>query len=682
MSTKFKTIITTAGAEKLAAATVPGGKKVNITVMAVGDGGGTLPEPNAGQTKLINEVWRHALNKISQDSRNSNYIVAELVIPPEVGGFWMRELGLYDDEGALIAVANMAESYKPELAEGSGRAQTCRMVIIVSSIASVELSIDSTMVMATQDYVDDKLAEHEKSRNHPDATLNEKGFVQLSSVTDSTSEALAATPKAVKAAYDLANGKYTAQDASTAQKGIVQLNSATDSSDETQAATPKAVKIAMDNANARLAKERNGGDIPNKPLFVQNIGLQDTVNKAAGSLQKDQNLNDIPDKAKARSALQLGTAATLDATTSRNDNTLGRVLKVGDRNLGVTVITASRGFNFNSYEFAAGETLFIETNSAINFPQGMPEFANTYVYVNVIGIRDSGNDCALLLSRYDTNISYLAWRIHETNTSINWRVLKIPTAAADIAAIPKDPIGTIGINGRMASADTPGWWLVSVDNAETVADFPKYPNGNRLYSYGFMFVARSGNVWLQQYFSHTGASASRQTWNGDMSEQTPWVIDYNTANKPTASDVGALPITGGGLNGNLGIGTDNALGGNSIVLGDNDTGFKQNGDGILDVYANSAHVFRFLPGSVESAVPLKVSGVEVATQAWVLQNFVQNIDLTAPAEVGFRDGWGYPRGTDGAAMYNFNMVGGSSNVGNFIIRYTRKCVNNNWYVIN
>ena len=288
MSTKFKTIITTAGAEKLAAATVPGGKKVNITVMAVGDGGGTLSEPNAGQTKLINEVWRHALNKISQDSRNSNYIVAELVIPPEVGGFWMRELGLYDDEGALIAVANMAESYKPELAEGSGRAQTCRMIIIVSSIASVELSIDSTMVMATQDYVDDKLAEHEKSRNHPDATLNEKGFVQLSSATDSTSEALAATPKAVKAAYDLASGKYTAQDASTAQKGIVQLSSATDSASEELAATSKTVKIAMDNANARLAKERNGGDIPNPALFVQNIGLQETVNKAAGAVQRSE----------------------------------------------------------------------------------------------------------------------------------------------------------------------------------------------------------------------------------------------------------------------------------------------------------------------------------------------------------------------------------------------------------
>ena len=366
----------------------------------------------------------------------------------------------------------------------------------------------------------------------------------------------------------------------------------------------------MDNANARLAKERNGADIPNPPLFVQNIGLQDTVNKAAGALQKDQNLNDIPDKAQARNALQLGTAATLDATTSRNDNTLGRVLKVGDRNLGVTVIPASRGFNFNSYEFAAGETLFIEVNAAINFPAGMPEFANTFVYVNVIGIRDSGNDCALLLSRYDTNISYLAWRIHEANTSINWRVLKIP-AAADIGAIPKDPIGTIGNNGRMASADSPGWWLVSLDKPETVADFPKYPNGNRLYSYGFMFVARSGNVWLQQYFSHTGASASRQTWNGDMSERTPWVIDYSTANPPPATDLSAY-----------------------------------------------------------------------ATQQWVLQNFVQNIDLTAPSEFQFWDGRGYMRPTDGAAMYNFSMVGGSSNVGWIQIRYTRKQVNNTWYVIN
>ncbi|HFL8536470.1 phage tail protein [Escherichia coli] len=248
MSTKFKTVITTAGAAKLAAATVPGGKKVNLSAMAVGDGNGKLPVPDAGQTKLVHEVWRHALNKVSVDNKNKNYIVAELVVPPEVGGFWMRELGLYDDAGTLIAVSNMAESYKPELAEGSGRAQTCRMVIIVSNVASVELTIDASTVMATQDYVDNKIAEHEQSRRHPDATLTEKGFTQLSSATNSTSEKLAATPKAVKAAND--------------------------------------------NANSRLAKNQNGADIQDKSAFLDNIGVTSlTFMKNNGEMPVDADLN-------------------------------------------------------------------------------------------------------------------------------------------------------------------------------------------------------------------------------------------------------------------------------------------------------------------------------------------------------------------------------------------------------
>ncbi|MEN4874572.1 tail fiber protein, partial [Kosakonia cowanii] len=195
------------------------------------------------------------LNKISQDNKNKNYIVAELVIPPETGGFWLREMGLYDDTGTLVAISNMAESYKPKLEEGSGRAQTLRMVIILSDLASVELSIDATTVMASQDYVDSKLLEHEQSRRHPDATLSAKGFTQLSSATDSPSETLAATPKAVKAVYDLASAKYTAQDATTASKGIVQLSSATGSTAETLAATPKAVKAAYDLASAKYTAQ-------------------------------------------------------------------------------------------------------------------------------------------------------------------------------------------------------------------------------------------------------------------------------------------------------------------------------------------------------------------------------------------------------------------------------------------
>ncbi|EMA4254287.1 phage tail protein [Escherichia coli] len=248
---KFKTVITDTGAKKLAQAAAPDGKPVRLTHMAVGDGGGTLPTPDSKQTRLVHEVWRHTVNRIILDATHQNRIIAELVIPPETGGFWIREIGVFDEHGDLIAVGNTAESYKPAVAEGSGRAQTFRTILTVSSTATVALTVDNTMVMATVDYVDDKLKEHEQSRRHPDASLTAKGFVQLSSATNSVSETQAATPKAVKAAYDLANAKYTAQDATTAQKGIVQLSSATNSTSETLAATSKAVKAVMDETNKK-----------------------------------------------------------------------------------------------------------------------------------------------------------------------------------------------------------------------------------------------------------------------------------------------------------------------------------------------------------------------------------------------------------------------------------------------
>ncbi|EES8408961.1 phage tail protein [Escherichia coli] len=269
---KFKTIITDTGAKKLAQAAAPDGNPVHLTHMAVGDGGGTLPTPDSKQTRLVHEVWRHTVNRVILDATHQNRIIAELVIPPETGGFWIREIGVFDEHGDLIAVGNTAESYKPAVAEGSGRAQTFRTILTVSSTATVALTVDNTMVMATVDYVDNKLKEHEQSRCHPDASLTAKGFVQLSSATNSDSETLAATPKAVKVAYDLANGKYTAQDATTARKGLVQLSSATNSTSETLAATSNAVKAAYDNAEKRLQKAKNGEDISDKDTFTKNIG--------------------------------------------------------------------------------------------------------------------------------------------------------------------------------------------------------------------------------------------------------------------------------------------------------------------------------------------------------------------------------------------------------------------------
>ncbi|HAI2667629.1 TPA: phage tail protein [Escherichia coli] len=305
---KFKTIITDTGAKKLAQAAAPDGNPVRLTHMAVGDGGGTLPTPDSKQTRLVHEVWRHTVNRVILDATHQNRIIAELVIPPETGGFWIREIGVFDEHGDLIAVGNTAESYKPAVAEGSGRAQTFRTILTVSSTATVALTVDNTMVMATVDYVNDKLKEHEQSRRHPDASLTAKGFVQLSSATNSTSEALAATPKAVKAAYDLANGKYTAQDATTARKGLVQLSSATNSDSETLAATPKAVKAAYDLANGKytaqdattarkgLVQLSSATNSDSETLAATSKAVKSAYDNAEKRLKKDQNGADIPGK--------------------------------------------------------------------------------------------------------------------------------------------------------------------------------------------------------------------------------------------------------------------------------------------------------------------------------------------------------------------------------------------------
>ncbi|WP_145551764.1 phage tail protein [Yersinia mollaretii] len=212
MTARFFALLTNIGAAKLANATALG-TRLEITQMAVGDGGGTLPTPNPAQTQLVNEQRRAALNTLSVDPINTSQIIAEQVIPEAEGGWWIREIGLLDKDGDLVAIANCAETYKPLMQEGSGRTQTIRVILIVSSTAAVTLKIDPSVVLATRKYVDDKvievkqyadqlLADHEKSRNHPDASKTEKGFVKLSSATTSDSEALAATPKAVKTVAD------------------------------------------------------------------------------------------------------------------------------------------------------------------------------------------------------------------------------------------------------------------------------------------------------------------------------------------------------------------------------------------------------------------------------------------------------------------------------------------------
>ncbi|EGH3438641.1 phage tail protein, partial [Salmonella enterica] len=392
---KFKTIITDYGKQRLIAAMSPGGTKLTLTQMAVGDGGGNPTNPDTTSTALVNEVWRAAVNSVSVDKTHSNIIIVELLIPAEVGGFWVREAGIYDEFNKLVAICSLPASEKPLLEQGSGRAQTVRMTLIVSDTSIVNITIDSTTIMATNEYVDNSLEEHEKSRNHPDATLTDKGFTKLYS-------------------------------------GVTSI-------DETMAATPKAVKIAMDNASARLAKERNLADLTNIPL--------------------------------ARQSLQLGNSATLNVGTTAN-----------------TV--------------AAGDDSRI--TGAMQKSQNGADIPNKPLFLQNVGLTE--------------------------------------TVEQARNAVPS----TRKVNGKALTTD----------------------------------------ITL------------------------------------TSGDIGALPVTGGKLNGPLGIGTDNALGGNSIVLGDNDTGFKQDGDGILGIYANNA-----LVGYIDNS-GLHMS-VDVLTNGAVRAGNAKKLSLTS-----------------------------------------------------
>ncbi|HIC3092069.1 TPA: phage tail protein, partial [Salmonella enterica] len=419
----------------------------------VGDGGGNPTNPDTTSTALVNEVWRAAVNSVSVDKTHSNIIIVELLIPAEVGGFWVREAGIYDEFNKLVAICSLPASEKPLLEQGSGRAQTVRMTLIVSDTSIVNITIDSTTIMATNEYVDNSLEEHEKSRNHPDATLTDKGFTKLYS-------------------------------------GVTSI-------DETMAATPKAVKIAMDNASARLAKERNLADLTNIPLARQSLQLGNsatlnvgtTANTVAagddsritGAMQKSQNGGDIPDK--KQFARNIGAAVAFS----------GGIAIGGDANPWTTA------------EFI----VWLESQGAFNHPYWMCKGSWSYAENKVITDTGCGNIC-------------LAGAVIEVMGVRGAMTIRVTT-----------PTTTLG--GGVASAQ-----FTYIDNGEG-------------YSPG-------------------------------------WRRDFNTINKPTAGDVGALPITGGRINGALGIGTDNALGGNSIVFGDDDTGFKWHSDGVLGIYANNALV--------------------------------------------------------------------------------------------
>ncbi|EMV8018397.1 phage tail protein [Salmonella enterica] len=359
---KFKTIITDYGKQRLIAAMSPGGTKLTLTQMAVGDGGGNPTNPDTTSTALVNEVWRAAVNSVTVDKKHPNIIIVELLIPAEVGGFWVREAGIYDEFNKLVAICSLPASEKPLLEQGSGRAQTVRMTLIVSDTSIVNITIDSTTIMATNEYVDNSLEEHEKSRNHPDATLTEKGFTKLYS-------------------------------------GVASI-------DETMAATPKAVKIAMDNASARLAKERNLADLTNIPLARQSLQLgnsatlnvgttQGTVaagddSRITGAMQKSQNGGDIPDKKQFARTIGAVTSTTITLGESGWFK-IATVFMPQAASTAVIKLFGSSGYNVGSFEQGAISELVLRSGNGS--PKGItatlwrrsPAAANEVAWVNTSG---------------------------------------------------------------------------------------------------------------------------------------------------------------------------------------------------------------------------------------------------------------------------------------------------------
>ncbi|MFD3230636.1 phage tail-collar fiber domain-containing protein [Rahnella aceris] len=582
----YKALLTTAGAAKIAAATA-GGTQVNITRMVVGDGGGKLPTPDPKQTKLVNEVYRANLNRLSIDAKNSNYLVAELVIQPDVGGFWMREMGLYDADGVLIAVSNMAESYKPQLAEGSGRLQTLRMVLIVSEIESVALSIDGSTVMATKDYVDDKLSEHEKSRNHPDGTLTAKGFVQLNSSVSSTSEALAATPKAVKTANDNANTRVPATrkvnnkalnaditllpedvGAFSNTAPIVDNTKVTKLSDPTLVAKSGAVTLAgyfddhplggkpnqaadtlvtfrrAYNAGAALTQYLHSTD---GTIYVRTGAVSNT--EESGWLWKQAGATTLP----------FGWRKLFD---SANPPT---AFDVGSINVPTSILTST---DINTLGFASGKTgaaIYSQpknanATAALHYPQSIA--GTLYVTPSAYGCQQmyvtfTGNIWNRGLSA-DWNGVDGPWKEWVPTYSANNK----PTAAdvgawsaSQSAASEKalsDEIATaFKIRANLTATDSPNtirgsamFGHYGVPGAAAATTEKGYPMNNFV---GVIFVTWGPNATQQIAFNNNGRQFTRSmtgAWNGVDGPWSAWNEMYGQANKPTPADVGALPVSG------------------------------------------------------------------------------------------------------------------------------------------
>ncbi|VEH55436.1 phage tail protein [Providencia rustigianii] len=303
---KYFALLTTYGEKVLAEATALG-TKIELTHMAVGDGGGSLPAPDTKQTKLINEKRRAAINTLFIDSINTNQVIAEQVIPENEGGWWIREIGLFDKSGLLVAVANCPETYKPLLAEGSGRTQTIRMILIVSHTESVTLKIDPTVVLATRQYVDDAIQVLDKRIT--ELTASDVGAVPITRKVNNKQLNVDITLNAGDV------GAYTKAETDT--KVADAKKAGTDAQTTANSANTAATN-ANNNANGRVPSGRK----------VNNKALSTDISLTAGDVgayTRAETDTKVADAKKAGTDAQTSANSANTVATNANNNANGRV---------------------------------------------------------------------------------------------------------------------------------------------------------------------------------------------------------------------------------------------------------------------------------------------------------------------------------------------------------------------
>ncbi|MGL5991563.1 MAG: phage tail protein [Plesiomonas sp.] len=320
MAAKYFAILTNLGAAKLANATALG-TQLEITHMAVGDGGGSLPIPDPAQTALKGERRRAAINLLTVDPLNQNQIITEQVIPETVGGWWIREAGLFDKDGTLVAIANCPETYKPQLQEGSGRTQVVRVILIVSNAESVSLKIDPSVVLATRKYVDDNIIEVKTyADNLLAAHINGDPHTQYAPKASPTFTGTPVAPTPVKAdnTTKLATTAFVKTVAadyapvnSPALTGKPTTPTPAASANDTSIANAAFVKLAITNLRLGNSATKNVG------TAAGSVAAGDDA-RIVGAMQKAQNGADIPDKNKFLQNLQIKSAAKCEIGTSGN----------------------------------------------------------------------------------------------------------------------------------------------------------------------------------------------------------------------------------------------------------------------------------------------------------------------------------------------------------------------------